>query len=89
MNANKVDKAATKVGVGDTLTFPQGSQIRVVEIAACGARRGPAPEAQALYLDKTPPQEPKARSPGADRVGGRPTKKDRRSLDLSRDRGLE
>jgi len=89
VNSNKVDKAATKVGAGDTLTFPQGSQIRVVEIAACGLRRGPAAEAQALYLDKTPMQEAKSKSPGADRVGGRPTKKDRRSLDLSRDRGLE
>ncbi|WP_281857663.1 RNA-binding S4 domain-containing protein [Litoreibacter halocynthiae] len=89
VNANKVDKAASKVGAGDTLTFPQGSQIRVVEILQCGVRRGPAPEAQALYLDKTPDQEKKPKGPGADRVGGRPTKKDRRSLDLSRDRGLE
>lgn len=89
VNANKVDKAATKVGAGDTLTFAQGSQIRVVEIAACGVRRGPAPEAQALYLDKTPVQEREPKAPGADRVGGRPTKKDRRSLDLSRDRGLD
>ncbi|SFR55112.1 RNA-binding S4 domain-containing protein [Litoreibacter janthinus] len=89
VNANKVDKAATKVGPGDTLTFPQGTQIRVVEIAACGLRRGPAPEAQALYLDKSPVQQAKPKAPGADRVGGRPTKKDRRSLDLSRDRGLE
>lgn len=89
VNANKVDKAATKVGAGDTLTFPQGNQIRVVEIAACGTRRGPAPEAQALYLDKTPAQDAKPKPFGADRVGGRPTKKDRRSLDLSRDRGLE
>ncbi len=89
VNSNKVDKAATKVGAGDTLTFPQGSQIRVVEIAACGERRGPAPEAQLLYIDKTPVQEKKPKAFGADRVGGRPTKKDRRSLDLSRDRGLE
>lgn len=89
VNASKVDKAATKVGAGDTLTFAQGLIIRVVEITACGTRRGPAPEAQELYTDKTPEQDIKPKAPGADRVGGRPTKKDRRSLDLSRDRGLE
>lgn len=89
VNANKVIKPAIKVGAGDTLTFALGEKIRVVEIVGCGHRRGPAPEAQALYLDKTPVQEKKHRTPGADRVGGRPTKKDRRSLDLSRDRGLE
>jgi len=89
VNAAKVDKAASKVGAGDTLTFAQGRVIRVVEIAACGTRRGPAPEAQELYIDRTPEQEIKPKGPGADRVGGRPTKKDRRSLDLSRDRGLE
>ncbi|GFE65743.1 hypothetical protein KIN_28170 [Litoreibacter roseus] len=83
INGEKTDKAAAKIGPGDTLTFPQGSIIRVVEVVLCGARRGPAPEAQTLYLDKTPPQESVPKSPGFDGKG-RPTKKDRRSLDLSR-----
>ncbi|SDW21672.1 RNA-binding S4 domain-containing protein [Litoreibacter albidus] len=89
VNAGKIDKAAYKIGAGDVLTFAQGDRIRVVEILACGTRRGPAPEAQTLYLDKTPAHVSKPKAFGADRVGGRPTKKDRRSLDLSRDRGLE
>jgi len=44
-----VDKAHTLVRVGDVLTFPLGSRIRVVRILALPARRGPAPEARALY----------------------------------------
>ncbi len=85
VNGEKAAKASHAVGAGDTLTFAQGRIIRVVEIAALGTRRGPAPEAQALYVDHTPPSEPKAKGPGADRVGGRPTKKDRRDLDRAKD----
>ena len=34
---------------GDVLTFPQARAIRVVRVLALGRRRGPAPEARALY----------------------------------------
>jgi ribosome-associated heat shock protein Hsp15 len=40
---------------GDVLTFPLGRHIRVVRVMALGTRRGPAPEAQALYEDLAPP----------------------------------
>jgi ribosome-associated heat shock protein Hsp15 len=36
---------------GDVLTFPQGRTIRVVRVLALGTRRGPASEAQALYVE--------------------------------------
>jgi ribosome-associated heat shock protein Hsp15 len=49
-----VDKAHTLVRVGDVLTFPLGSRIRVVRILALPTRRGPAAEAQALYEDLNP-----------------------------------
>ena len=49
-----VDKAHTRVRVGDVLTFPLGSRIRVVRILALPARRGPAAEARALYEDLNP-----------------------------------
>ena len=88
VNGQKVAKAATSVGPGDTLTFPQGRQIRVVEIVDVGTRRGPAPEAQALYLDKSPPQETVRAAPSFEGKG-RPTKKTRRALDLSRRSTLE
>jgi len=84
IDGNPIKKPSTSVVVGNTLTFAQEKDIRVVRIAALGARRGPAPEAQLLYEDLSPPQ-PKSserldRHPEANRVG-RPTKKLRRELD--------
>ena len=55
VNARRVEKPATPIGAGDTLTFPQGARIRVVRVLAAGLRRGPAPEAAALYEDLDAP----------------------------------
>lgn len=56
VNSERVSKPATPVRVGDGLSFAQGGRVRAVRVLALGARRGPAPEAQALYLDlETPP----------------------------------
>lgn len=88
VNGNKIGKPAFQVGEGDGISFVQGEQTRVVVVRACGARRGPAPEAQGLYLDKTVLVEkpPRLITPWGK---GRPTKKDRRSLELSRKPPLE
>ncbi|ESW60047.1 MAG: RNA-binding protein S4 [Rhodobacter sp. CACIA14H1] len=51
INGQPTKKPGAGVGAGDVLTFPQGSRIRVVRILGIGLRRGPATEAQALYLD--------------------------------------
>jgi ribosome-associated heat shock protein Hsp15 len=51
VNGVKVSKPGRPVGEGDTLTFPQGARIRVVRITATARRRGPASEAQVLYID--------------------------------------
>ena len=64
VNGTPVSKPARTVGPGDTLTFAQGDDIRVIRILAPGARRGPAPEAQALYEDLDPPQ-PRSRESAA------------------------
>ena len=73
--------AAQQVGQGDVLTFAQGRQVRVVRIAQLGTRRGPAPEAQALYEDITPAAPADAHPPNPRYEGkGRPTKRDRRKL---------
>ncbi len=82
VNAERVKKPSTSIKAGDGLSFMQGRQLRIVRITALGERRGPATEAQALYEDLTP--APQARPAPAERVGVRPTKKDRRAMDAIR-----
>ncbi|WP_417257732.1 RNA-binding S4 domain-containing protein [Celeribacter sp.] len=86
LNTVKTLKKSTLVGQGDVLTFLQGDTIRVVEIAGLGTRRGPAPEAQTLYIDNTPAKDPRDYVPPSPKFEGkgRPTKKDRRTGLLSR-----
>jgi ribosome-associated heat shock protein Hsp15 len=48
-NDVRVEKAGLEVKVGDILTLGRGREVVVVRILACGTRRGPAKEAQALY----------------------------------------
>ena len=87
LNEKVVRKAHYGLRVGDVLPFPRGPHIRVVRVVGLGTRRGPAPEAQALYDDLDPPQARKKdgprpvqqarREPGS----GRPTKRERRETD--------
>ena len=86
LNGEVMSKPHRQAQIGQTLTFPQANQIRLIQIDALGTRRGPASEAAELYTDLAPPEardtEKKetnntvfeTRNPGA----GRPTKKDRR-----------
>ncbi|MEX0306817.1 MAG: RNA-binding S4 domain-containing protein [Ruegeria sp.] len=83
LNGNRVLKPAQAVVPGDVLTFPQGRIVRVVRVEKLGERRGPAPEAQTLYFDMTEKKDALPKNPGFEGKG-RPTKKDRRALDLSR-----
>ena len=92
INGTVTQKPSSMVGAGDVLTFAQGDHIRVIEIIGLGTRRGPAPEAQSLYTDLSPPKpksENKVTPNPAFDGKGRPTKKDRRTLDLSKARHLE
>ena len=86
INSKKITKPATKVKTNDVLTLNYVNEIRIIQIQSLGSRRGPASEAQSLYIDLT-----------EDRIGSsnvkskiekskkdsnkRPTKKDRRLLD--------
>lgn len=54
VNGTRVTRPGRDVAPGDTLTFPQGNRIRLIRILALGLRRGPATEAQTLYLDLDP-----------------------------------
>jgi ribosome-associated heat shock protein Hsp15 len=49
LNERRIEKASAEVRPGDTLTLPRGREVVVVRVVACGIRRGPAKEAQALY----------------------------------------
>ena len=85
VNRERVSKPSQTVRIGDVLTVSVGPRVRILEVAAIGARRGPAAEAQALYVDRSPPPPTPAaplpplsgeRESGA----GRPTKRDRRLI---------
>ncbi len=64
INRQKVDAPGKGLKLGDvlTLTLPHG--VRILEIVAFGDRRGPAPEARALYRDLSP--QPVAADDGAE-----------------------
>ena len=80
----RAEKASSGVKPGDTLTFPIGENVRIIEIKLFADRRGPASEAATLYEDHSPPPLPKPEkkpAPFSREAGsGRPTKKDARAL---------
>ena len=89
INREKVTKPAALVHQGDVITAMINQKLRIVEVVELGARRGPAAEAVGLYSDLTPKEEtPRkgrligATSPSRPKGAGRPTKKDRRKMDL-------
>ena len=76
-------KASKVVRVGANLEVRTPGGLRILEIAALGDRRGPASEAQKLYVDHTPPPPPReAVDPMVyrERGLGRPSKRDLREI---------
>jgi len=83
-------KPARDVKAGDTLTLRQGPVLRVVVVKGLSMQRGAAPVAQLLY-EETPESvanrqqaadQRKLNNEPADSIEhGRPTKRDRRSMD--------
>lgn len=49
LNGRRVERAHQKVAAGDILVIPLGQGVRVIELQALPARRGPASEAQGCY----------------------------------------
>jgi ribosome-associated heat shock protein Hsp15 len=92
VNSVRVTKSSTLVGSEDVLTFQQSDRVRVIRIDELGQRRGPASEAQRLYTDLAPldlkPSDGAPQNPAYEGKR-RPTKRDRRTYDLSRARLLE
>lgn len=54
VNGERTAKPHRAVGPGDVLTFALHGRVRVLRLLGTGRRRGPAPEAQALYEDLAP-----------------------------------
>ena len=86
VNREKNTSASRTIRVGDVLTVALESGVRVLRVVDLGERRGPASEARLLYEDLTPP-EPAGNRAEAQRIGPRPTKRDRRILDNLRAAG--
>lgn len=77
-------KAAQTVRIGDTVRLRIDGEERILQVARLVAKRVGPPVAVECYLDLTPPKPPKeervltvVRDPGT----GRPTKRDRRTID--------
>jgi ribosome-associated heat shock protein Hsp15 len=91
INRDKAAQASDAVKCGDVLTITLDRRVLVWKVLDTGVRRGPAPEAQALYDDMSPrpapadPAIPAAIAPLRDVGSGRPTKKERRQTDRLRD----
>lgn len=79
----RIEKPSALIRPGDHIAFLSGESLRVLEVLACAERRGPAPEAQSLYTDRSPPRpaRPDPAPFARERGSGRPTKKHRRELD--------
>ncbi len=89
LNRERQTSASQAIKIGDTLTVTLDAAVRVLRVEALGERRGPASEARTLYADLSPPPPPRGEAPpplsaGRDPGAGRPTKRDRRSIDAFR-----
>lgn len=49
LNGRRIEKPGTSIKAGDVLTLPMRSRVKVIEVAALPARRGPVEEAQSCY----------------------------------------
>lgn len=83
-------KPSREVKVGDTVTLRQGPLTRTLVVRGITGQRGPAPVAQQLYEEteeslrlknQAAEQRPFTNDPASTLEHGRPTKRDRRSLD--------
>lgn len=51
LNGNRIEKTSVEVKVGDTITMPRGQGVVAFRLLSIPPRRGPAPEAQACYIE--------------------------------------
>ena len=84
VNEVRIGKPSVAVRAGDMITFPKEKDVRVIEVVAIGERRGPAFEAQELYVDLSPPvlreKSVRVANPEAER-SGRPNRQERGAME--------
>ncbi|GAA6201662.1 RNA-binding S4 domain-containing protein [Aquicoccus sp. SU-CL01552] len=83
VNGDRAQKPAQTVAPGDILTLAQPRVVRVLRVEALGLRRGPASEARTLYTELSEKRDDSPPNPRFEGKG-RPGKRERRALDLSR-----
>ena len=83
-------KPSREVKAGDMLSLRQGTVLRTLVVRGISSQRGPAPVAQQLYEETAESLALRAQAaeqrhlnmePASSLAHGRPTKRDRRSLD--------
>ncbi|WP_083563563.1 RNA-binding S4 domain-containing protein [Boudabousia liubingyangii] len=77
-------KPAQKIKVGDEVRYRFQGFDRILEVTGLIQKRTSAPNAQACYIDHSPPRPTKLTAPAPiirARGTGRPTKKERRELE--------
>ncbi|MEO7954860.1 MAG: RNA-binding S4 domain-containing protein [Polaromonas sp.] len=88
-------KASREVKVGDTVALRQGPIVRTLRVLGISNQRGPAPVAQQLYEETEESQRLRAEAAERQRTAsdpastlqhGRPTKRDRRTLDKAQEK---
>lgn len=81
-------KPSRLVHISDVVTATPLGRLSVVRVIDFAERRGTASLAQTLYEDLTPKDTPPPeKAAGLSRLGKRPTKRDRRRLDVFRGGG--
>lgn len=89
INGDRALKPSRLVHAGDVVTAAYLGRLSIVRVIETAERRGPASVAQTLYEDLTPQNMPAPdRPPIEQRIGRRPTKRDRRRLDAFRAGGF-
>jgi ribosome-associated heat shock protein Hsp15 len=86
LNGSACRSASQAIKPGDRLQIRYDRTVRDIEMVKAGERRGPATEAQALFIDHTPPPPPRNEAPQGlvAEPGGRPEKAERRAYERLR-----
>lgn len=54
LDGRRIERSSAQVRVGSVIAFPLRGKVRVLRVEALPRRRGPAPEAAALYQELLP-----------------------------------